>query len=222
MAPHPLDIESFVAARRAMVDEQLRERGIRDRRVLAAMAHVPRHEFVADIYREEAYDDHPVPIGDGQTISQPFIVALMLEALQLTGEERVLEVGTGSGYQAALLAELSPRVYSIERNPTLAESAQSTLVRLGYGNVTVVVGDGGIGLPEKAPFDAIVVSAAAPAVPQLLFEQLLDGGRMIVPVGPISAQQLQLVRKHDDHAVIQTREMCRFVPLIGKQGYPPI
>lgn len=216
----PVETEHFATQRENMLNTQLRARGIGDPRVLAAMAHVPRHEFVAEEYRSQAYGDYPLPIGEGQTLSQPYIVALMLEALALTGSETVLEVGTGSGYQTALLAELAKHVYSIERHGSLAQSAEATLTRLGYRNVTVLVGDGSQGLPEKAPFDAIVVSAAAPRVPQALFEHLREQGRMVIPVGPADAQELQLVQKREGRAVVTILEGCRFVPLIGGQGYP--
>ena len=189
-------IDSFLTQRRSMVESQLRARGIRDERVLAAMFLVPRHEFVSEEYRDQAYEDHPIPIGEGQTISQPYIVAIMLEALALNPSDTVLEVGTGSGYQTALLAELTRQVYSVERHEALARTAQDTLARLGFNNVEVLVGDGSHGLPEHAPFDAIVVSAAAPQIPPPLFEQLREGGRMVIPVGPAHAQELQLVRKH--------------------------
>ena len=212
--------ERFATGRQFMVAEQLRARGISDDRVLDAMARVPRHEFVAEEYRTQAYEDHPVPIGEGQTLSQPYIVAIMLESLSLTGSERVLEVGTGSGYQTALLAELSREVYSIERHAALAHSAQEVLRQMGYSNVHVVVGDGSQGLPEKAPFDAIIVAAAAPRIPPAMFEQLREGGRMVVPVGPAHAQELQLVRKQNGSAAVTNLEGCRFVPLIGGQGYP--
>lgn len=202
-----------------MVDRQLLQRGIRDERVLTAMARVPRHEFVADPYRAQAYDDNPLPIGEGQTISQPYIVALMLEMLELSEEDIVLEIGTGSGYQTALLAQLSRHVYSIERHPTLAANAQAALARLGYTNVTIEVGDGSKGLPAHAPFDGIVVSAAAPDLPQALFEQLKEGGRLVVPVGPTEAQFLQLVTKKEGKPVLSEQIPCRFVPLIGEQGY---
>jgi len=211
--------ERFAAQRQVMVEVQLRLRGIHDQRVLAAMTRVPRHEFVAEDCYEQAYEDHPVPIGEGQTLSQPYIVALMLEALSLTGTETVLEVGTGSGYEAALLAELARVVYTVERHGSLARGAQEVLGRLGYSNVSVLVRDGSQGLPEHAPFDAIVVSAAAPRMPQALFEQLRDEGRMILPVGPAYAQDLQLVRKHEGRAIVSNLEGCRFVPLIGDQGY---
>lgn len=211
--------EHFAGQRQMMVDLQLRARGIQDERVLAAMTRVPRHEFVAQDYHEQAYEDHPVPIGEGQTLSQPYIVALMLEVLLLTGPEVALEVGTGSGYEAALLAELARMVYTIERHESLARGAEEVLHRLGYSNVNVIVGDGSQGLPEQSPFDAIVVSAAAPKIPQALFEQLRESGRMVVPVGPAYAQELQLVRKQKGHAIVCNLEGCRFVPLIGDQGY---
>jgi protein-L-isoaspartate(D-aspartate) O-methyltransferase len=212
--------DSFLAQRRSMVESQLRARGIRDERVLSAMFLVPRHEFVSAEYRDQAHEDHPIPIGEGQTLSQPYIVAIMLEALALKPTDTVLEVGTGSGYQTALLAELARQVYSVERHVSLARTAQATLVRLGYTNVEVVLGDGSHGLPERAPFDAIIVSAAAPQIPPPLFAQLREGGRMVIPVGPAHAQELQLVRKQAGKPVIANLEGCRFVPLIGSEGYP--
>jgi protein-L-isoaspartate(D-aspartate) O-methyltransferase len=202
-----------------MVESQLRNRGIRDKRVLSAMLQVPRNEFVPAEYQDKAYADHPIPIAENQTISQPFIIALSLEALALNGSERVLEVGTGSGYQTALLAVLAREVFSIERRPVLAQSAEALLNRLGYANVTMVVGDGSNGVPQFAPFDAIVVSAAAPQVPRSLFDQLAENGRMVIPVGPPHAQELQLVRKQDGHIRVKVLEGCRFVPLIGAEGY---
>lgn len=203
-----------------MVSTQLRARGIRDERVLQAMASVPRHVFVSREFEGQAYEDHPLPIGEEQTLSQPYIVAIMLQTLSLTGSEIMLEVGTGSGYQTALLAELAQHVYSIERHKSLAETATVTLRRLGYANVTIKTGDGSRGLPERGPFDAIIVSAAAPQIPQALLEQLKPCGRMIIPVGPASAQELLLVRKESNHASVTTLEGCRFVPLVGEQGYP--
>ncbi len=175
--------------------------------------------FVSEEYQEQAYADHPLPIGEGQTVSQPYIVAFMLEVLSLKGAETVLEVGTGSGYQTALLAQLAWRVYSVERIESLAHSAETTLQRLGYTNVSLMVGDGSQGLAEQAPFDAIVVSAAAPHIPQPLLEQLGEAGRMIIPIGPPDAQELILVHKKDGCAVATNLEGCRFVPLIGEQGY---
>jgi protein-L-isoaspartate(D-aspartate) O-methyltransferase len=212
-------IDSFLEQRRNMVESQLRARGIRDERVLAAMSHVPRHEFVSVDYRDQAYEDHPIPIGEGQTISQPYIVAIMLQALVLDPSDVVLEVGTGSGYLTALLADLTRQVYSVERHASLARTAKATLGRLGYTNVEVLVGDGGKGFPDRAPFDVIVVSAAAPQIPPPLFEQLREGGQMIVPVGPAQAQELKLVRKHGGEPVVLRMEGCRFVPLIGSEGY---
>jgi len=205
--------------RHRMVEAQLRQRGIQDERVLAAMARVPRDEFVGEPYRTQAYDDNPLPIGEGQTISQPYIVALMLQLLALAPEHRVLEVGTGSGYQAVLLAELARQVYTIERHAALAHCAQETLRRLGYTNVTVEIGDGSAGLSSYAPFDRIIVAAAAPEIPRALFDQLQEGGRLIVPVGPPDAQRLQLVMKDQGSPVLAEQIGCRFVPLVGEQGY---
>jgi protein-L-isoaspartate(D-aspartate) O-methyltransferase len=211
--------DRFAAERQNMVDSQLRARGIRHEPVLDAMARVPRHEFVDERYRDQAYEDHPIPIAEGQTVSQPYIVALMLESLSLEPSAKVLEIGTGSGYQAAVLAELAAQVYSVERHPALARAAEAALARHGYTNVRVIVGDGSHGLPQHAPFDAIIVSAAAPQVPPSLFDQLREGGRMIVPVGPAEAQELQLVRRHEGRPEVTRLEGCRFVPLIGGQGY---
>ncbi len=213
------EAERHSAERARMVESQLRRRGIHDERVLEAMLRIPRHEFVPDGYQSQAYEDHPIPIGENQTVSQPFIIAVSLQALALTGTEVVLEVGTGSGYQAALLAVLARTVHSIERFATLAHSAEIILSRLGLNNVKVVVGDGSHGLQEFAPFDAILVSAAAPSVPQSLSDQLSDNGRMVVPVGPPYAQELQLVRKQGGKVVAKVLEGCRFVPLIGAEGY---
>ncbi len=210
-----LQPDRFAVERRHMVESQLRARGIRDQRVLKSMASIPRHEFVEAPYRDQAYEDHPLPIGAGQTISQPYIVALMLDLLQLEPSSKVLEIGTGSGYQTAVLTQLAAHVYSVERHPELARQAADILSRLGLTNVTVVTGDGSRGLAEYAPFDAIIVSAAAAQVPPALFEQLREGGRMIIPVGPPEAQELQLVRKQDGKALVVLREGCRFVPLIS-------
>jgi protein-L-isoaspartate(D-aspartate) O-methyltransferase len=205
------------SARRFMVDSQLRDRGISDPRVLAAMLRVPRHQFVPDPYRADAYQDHPLPIGDEQTISQPYVVAVMLESLQLTSSDTVLEVGTGSGYVTALLAELSAHVVSIERHPALATAARNTLAALHYANVEIVTGDGTLGAPDRAPFDAILVSAAALSIPPALLSQLRDGGRMVIPIGTPDSQQLQLIRMADRHPVVSLRELVRFVPLISNQ-----
>ncbi len=208
---HP---DPFVAAREHMVETQLRARGIRDQRILDAMATIPRHEFVDAEYRDQAYADRPLPIDAGQTISQPYIVALMLDLLQLQAASRVLEIGTGSGYQTALLSRLARRVYSVERHMELARHAAERLALLGLANITVATGDGSLGMPEHAPFDAIIVSAAAAQIPPALIEQLGEGGRMIIPVGPPDAQELQLVCKQGGEARVSLREGCRFVPLI--------
>jgi protein-L-isoaspartate(D-aspartate) O-methyltransferase len=201
-------------AREIMVASQLRARGISDERVLDAMLRVPRHEFVPETDRNRAYEDNPLPIGDGQTISQPYVVALMLQALQLTPADRVLEVGTGSGYATALLAELAAQVFSVERHPALAEGARNLLTTLGYANIRVFTGDGTLGLPVAAPFDAILVSAAAAALPSALLVQLRDSGRMIIPVGSEDSQQLQFIRIINGQPVISLRELVRFVPLV--------
>jgi len=213
------ELDSYFEERRLMVESQLRNRGIRDERVLEAMLRIPRHEFVADEYKSQAYEDHPIPIAESQTISQPFIVAVSLQGLGLRGTESVLEVGTGSGYQTALLAVLAREVYSIERHAALAQSAEAVLAKLGLSNVKIVVGDGSHGLPEFAPYNEILVSAAAPAIPQSLFDQLADEGRMVIPVGPPHSQELQLLRKREGRAVVDVIEGCRFVPLIGAEGY---
>jgi protein-L-isoaspartate(D-aspartate) O-methyltransferase len=202
-----------------MVGEQLRGRGLRDWRVLSAMAKVPREEFIAAEYASEAYGDFPVPIASGQTISQPYIVASMLEKLEVRPRDRVLEVGTGTGYQAALLGELAAEVWTIERHAELAEQAQAILAKLGYAKVHVVHGDGSRGLAEQAPFDRIVVAAAAPQVPDALVTQLADGGKLILPVGNRFEQQLQIVRKLGGQISSTTADLCRFVPLIGEYGW---
>lgn len=199
-----------------MVRTQLADRGIRDARVLQAMLDVPRHEFIPEELRSEAYEDRPLPIGAGQTISQPYIVAIMLQHLALQPADRMLEVGTGSGYVTALLSRLCAEVYSVERYPELAESAKGLLERLGYSNVHVIVADGSCGLPEFAPFDAILVSAATSEVPPALFTQLREGGRMIVPVGSPFTQELQLIRKVDGKPEVEHLEGCRFVPLVSE------
>jgi protein-L-isoaspartate(D-aspartate) O-methyltransferase len=204
-------------ARQLMIDSQLRARGISDPRVLDAMLRVPRHEFVPEAYRAQAYEDHPLPIGDGQTISQPYIVAVMLGALQLTPDDKVLEVGTGSGYVTALLAEIAAQVFSVERHPSLAESARKVLAAHGYTNVCVFTGDGALGLPACAPFDAILVSAAAQRVPPALLSQLRDGGRMIIPVGAQDSQQLQFIRMVNGQPLNSPRELVRFVPLVNQE-----
>ena len=205
--------------RRAMVEEQIRRRGITTPRVLDAFLSVPRHEFVPAGLCSLAYSDGPLAIGEGQTISQPFMVAAMTEALDLAGNEKVLEVGTGSGYQAALLSLLGQEVHTIERNASLAEAARERLARLGYANVTVHEGDGTLGLPELAPLAAIVVTAASPGLPPPLIEQLAEGGRLVIPVGDAQQQECLLVRKGEGRITRATLHFCRFVPLVGRYGW---
>jgi protein-L-isoaspartate(D-aspartate) O-methyltransferase len=218
MVTHSSDTE-FALQRRRMVEQQLRGRGIADPRVLAAMERIPRHDFVASGNDWAAYDDAPQPIGLGQTISQPFMVARMTELLELDDDSRVLEVGTGSGYQAAVLATLAHEVWTIERHGGLAAEAQRRLTALGYDNVHVVVGDGTLGLPEHAPYDAIVVTAAAPLIPPALRAQLAQGGRLVIPVGGRESQWLTVVRREADGDRESAVLGCRFVPLVGEQGY---
>ena len=210
----PFQCDSLQRQREEMVRKQLAERGIRDLRVLDAMRRVPRHEFVPETFRQDAHGDHPLPIGEGQTISQPYIVAAMLEHLALQASDRVLEVGTGSGYVTALLSLLCAEVYSVERHEQLAALAESTLRRLQYRNVKIRIGDGSQGWAEYAPFDAILVSAATPEMPPALFAQLREGGRMMVPVGPSFSQELQLISKISGQAAVKVLEGCRFVPLV--------
>ena len=211
----PASNSAYSNLRLEMVEAQLRTRGIQDARVLDAMARVPRHEFTPEPFREQAYEDHPLPIAEEQTISQPYIVAIMLEALALKASDKVLEIGTGSGYVTALLAELSAEVVSIERHASLADAARRLLSATGYQNIRVITGDGSVGFAERAPYDKIIVSAAAPELPQALVNQLAERGRMIVPVGRNDSQQLQLIEIRDGrpHAIL--REMCRFVPLVS-------
>jgi protein-L-isoaspartate(D-aspartate) O-methyltransferase len=206
--------------RLAMVDRQLRRRDIADERVLAAMERVPRELFVPQSISARAYDDAALPIGEGQTISQPYMVARICEALSLRGHERVLDVGTGSGYQAAVLAELAGEVHTIERIPELAEEARATLDAAGYGDrVDVHVGDGTLGLPEHAPYAAIAVAAAAPEVPTTLYEQLEERGRLVVPIGGRRGQQLQLIVRSPEGPAVVRSVPCRFVPLLGEEGF---
>lgn len=213
--------DPYLELRRAMVEAQIRRREISDERVLSAMESVPRHEFVPAQYKGKAYEDEPLPIGAGQTISQPYIVAAMTAALQLTGGETVLEIGTGCGYQTAVLSLLAEKVFSVEWRPELARSAEENLKRLGFLNVQVCVGDGSQGLSEFAPYDAILVAAAAPSVPSPLADQLNQGGRMIVPVGTEEHQRLLLVTRRDNTYSTEKRDSCRFVPLLGQYGWKP-
>ena len=208
----------FTHERQGMVEAQIRRRGIHNQRILNAMSRVPRHRFVSPEYWSQAYNDHPIPIGEGQTISQPYIVAITLDALSPTTSDVVLEIGTGSGYQTALLAELCQHVYSVELHESLAQQAKSTLTELGYSNVTVITGDGTQGFSQHAPYDKIAVAAAASDLPQPLLDQLKDGGSLVIPIGVPEVQQLQLIRKRNGVPVITVLEGCRFVPLIGAQG----
>ncbi len=209
----------FEAARRDMVARQIRARGIHSQRVLDAMETVPRHLFVAPAHIRQAYADEPLPIGEGQTISQPFMVAAMAEALSLEGHERVLEVGAGSGYQAAVLSLLAHSVIAVEAQARLAASSRERLARLGYANVRVEEGDGSLGWPAAAPYDAILVTAAAPAVPPPLVEQLAEGGRIVIPVGSERQQELLRIVKRDGQTTRQSLYACRFVPLLGRHGW---
>lgn len=204
-----------------MVTGDIETRGVRDPRVLAAMRAVPRHRFVPADLADQAYTDEPLPIGHGQTISQPYVVALMTEALQLQPTDRVLEIGTGSGYAAAVLSHIASEVWTIERLPELAEHAKQVLDELGIGNVHVEIGDGTLGWPSAAPYDAIVVTAGGPSVPPALTAQLADGGRLVIPVGPTARSQ-SLVRVTRRGADLQQEDLggVRFVPLVGAQGWP--
>ncbi len=213
------DEADFIDLRNRMVTEQIIARGIRDERVLEALRLVPRHWFVPEEYANVAYSDSPLPIGRGQTISQPYIVALMTELLELEGDENVLEVGTGSGYQAALLAHLAHRVHTIERHAELAEKADEVLMRLGLSNVMVHVGDGSLGIPKYAPFQAIMITAAAPRVPQPLIDQLADGGRLVLPEGGAGGQMLDRWQKLGNQFKQEHVAPVAFVPLRGQHGW---
>ncbi len=202
-----------------MVEDQFVRRGITDARVLDAVRRVPRHLFVEEALRDRAYGDHPLPIGEGQTISQPYIVGLMTSLLELTGTEKVLEIGTGSGYQAAVLARLARRVCSIERLTSLATRARAVLEGLDYKNVWIRVGNGALGWPDEAPFDRIIVTAGGPGIPPPLFEQLAEGGRMVLPVGVPQSQTLTLVEKVDGQQRARAFGECTFVKLVGKYAW---
>jgi protein-L-isoaspartate(D-aspartate) O-methyltransferase len=206
-------------ARRRMVEEQLRSRGINDSRVLGAMLKVPRHFFVQKGLEGQAYSDRALPIDEGQTISQPYMVAIMTQCLELRGGEKVLDVGTGSGYQTAILAELAGRVFSVERISKLAVKAKKSLEELGYKNVVFRVGDGTLGWKQFAPFDRIIVSAGSPAIPAPLEEQLADGGILVVPVGDSVSQKLMVVKRVGSQTRVVTSCACTFVPLVGKEGW---
>ncbi len=209
----------IVRERERMVQEQLAGRGVTDPRVLAAMRRVPRHLFVEEALRDRAYGDYPLPIGDGQTISQPFMVGKMTELLRLGGAEKVLEIGTGCGYQAAVLAELCARVCTIERIPKLAQRARELLEQMGYRNVWVRVANGTLGWPDEAPFDRILVTAGGPNVPPPLFDQLAEGGSMVIPVGDATTQVLQMIEKRDGAMRTTEHSGCVFVKLVGKYAW---
>ena len=215
----PKDEKSFRRELEEMIERQIAARGVEDPRVLDAMRRVPRHLFVPRESRTYAYEDHPVQIGHGQTISQPYIVALMTEMLRIKPTERVLEIGTGSAYQAAILAELAAEVITVERNEDLAERARNCLLELGYANVTVIVGDGTLGHPARAPYDAIVVTAAGPSVPPSLKKQLALGGRLVCPVGSREIQTLVTVVRTEDGFDEDMGISCVFVPLVGEEGW---
>jgi protein-L-isoaspartate(D-aspartate) O-methyltransferase len=209
----------FPKARLKMVEEQITSRGIKDAKLIAAMKKIPRHLFVEEALQTQVYTDHPLPIGEKQTISQPYMVALMTEALLLTGKERVLEIGTGSGYQTAILAELSEKVFSIERIRPLALRARKLLYELGYFNVEIKIFDGTFGWMEESPFDVIMVTAGSPDIPQPLIDQLATGGRLVIPVGDESVQDLFRVTKTGEGVKRENLGGCRFVKLIGKYGW---
>ena len=209
----------YTVLRKRMVDEQLIPRGIKNQRILDAFYKIERHKFIPEDLRNSAYADYPLPIGEGQTISQPYIVALMTECLDLTGQERVLEIGTGSGYQAAILAEIAKEVYSIERFENLAKRAQAIINELGYTNVKIKVGDGTLGWPEVAPFDRIVITAASPRIPLPLTGQLKENGKLILPLGESFTQILTVIE--NKQGKLESTQICGcvFVPLVGKYGY---
>jgi protein-L-isoaspartate(D-aspartate) O-methyltransferase len=208
----------YETLKKAMVEEQLMCRGIKNQKVLDAFRKVERHKFIPEDLRNNSYSDYPLPIGEGQTISQPYMVALMTECLGLTGGDKILEIGTGSGYQAAILAELAKEVYTIERFDSLAKRAEGVLNELGYKNIKIKVGDGTLGWPEEAPFDKIIITAATPRVPLPLTEQLKENGKLVLPLGESFSQILTVIEKRKDK--LETLEVCGcvFVPLVGKYG----
>ena len=211
--------DRFATARERMVDVQLKRRGIADEAVLDAFRVVPREAFVSSEFAESAYDDHPLPIGEGQTISQPYVVAVMAEAARLGSASRVLEVGAGSGYAAAIYSRLAREVITIERHRSLAERARGTIAALGYRNVEVIEGDGSLGYPQRGPYDAILVAAGAPAPPPSLKEQLAEGGRLVIPVSVDSHQDLKVITRHGDDYEEESLGGVRFVPLLGQEGW---
>jgi protein-L-isoaspartate(D-aspartate) O-methyltransferase len=212
-------MKDLSASQKTMIERQLRARGISDPRVLAAMLEVPRHVFVDEALQDEAYDDNPLPIGDGQTISQPYMVAVMTELLELKGNESVLEIGTGSGYQAAILSRLCGWVFTVERIRKLSERARQAITECGFRNVSFLVADGTKGWPAHAPYDGIIVTAGAPGVPDVLIEQLTDGGRLVIPVGDRFSQTLKRIVKTGRGLKTENHTGCRFVDLIGEHGW---
>ena len=212
--------QDWASRRRAMVDEQIRKRGIRSPRLLEVLERVPRHLFVPEELAAYAYEDRALGIGEDQTISQPYMVAAMTQYLELEGNERVLEVGAGSGYQAAVLSELANEVITVEKNESLAQAARQRLATLGYRNIPVKLGDGTLGWPDAAPFGAILVAAAAPAIPPPLVEQLAEGGRLVIPVGQTDKQMLLRIRKSAGQILEEKLFACQFVPLRGRYGWP--
>jgi protein-L-isoaspartate(D-aspartate) O-methyltransferase len=214
-----IQVNESKSERERMVKEQISARGVKDKRVIEAMLHVPRHVFVESVYRHQAYNDYPLPVGHGQTISQPYMVAVMTELLELKGDEVVLEIGTGSGYQAAILALLCSKVYTIERIAELTKQARSRLENLGFRNVSFMVGDGSIGWSEYAPYNGIMITAGAPDVPNSLIEQLAENGRLVIPIGSEYYQVLNVVKKHKGRIYRKELFECTFVPLLGKEGW---
>jgi protein-L-isoaspartate(D-aspartate) O-methyltransferase len=218
----PQETWELKAARACMVSEQIEARGIHDARVLQAMRTLPRHIFVSPDLWPQAYTDSPLPIGEEQTISQPYIVAFMLEALAIEPQHRVLEIGSGTGYEAALLGMLAAEVFSVERNPVLAAAAERNMREIGLMNVSVIAADGSRGLPERAPYDGIIAAATAPNVPPQLFEQLAEGGRLLLPIGDAFEQWLYLLRKIDGQRLFDKIAPVRFVPMVGEAANPPM
>jgi len=214
-----IEVKEWQAERERMVKEQIIGRGIKDNKVLEAMKRVPRHLFIDKIYQHQAYNDYPLPVAYGQTISQPYMVAVMTELLELKANEKVLEIGTGSGYQTAILALLCSKVYTIERIGSFTQRARNILEDLGFRNISFMVGDGSIGWAEFAPYDGIMVTAGAPEIPNSLIEQLAENGRLVIPVGTEYWQILNLVKKHKGRIYRKELFECTFVPLLGKQGW---
>ncbi len=212
--------DRFMRSRRRMIEKQIIQRGITDKRIIDAISRIPRHLFVEEALQSQAYSDFPLPIGEGQTISQPYIVALMTDAMELKGDESVLEIGTGSGYQAAVLSLLAERVFSVERVSKLASRARKLFDEMGLSNILIKIGDGSLGWPEHSPFDAILVAAASPDIPKALIEQIVIGGRLVIPVGSAFSQELLKIVKKDDKTFVKTKlGQCRFVKLIGEHAW---